>query len=62
MQGTVAITTMVVIPALIVFLYNFLPLILFVVMFILSMMYKVDSFRDQMNADLAKMHGEAKAE
>lgn len=46
----------------IVFLYSFLPLILFVVMFVLSMMYKVDSFRDQMNADLAKMHGDDKVE
>ena len=42
----------------IVFLYNILPLILFVAMLVLSLMYKVDSFRDQMNADLAKMHGE----
>ena len=46
----------------IVFLYNILPLILFVVMFVLSMMYKVDSFRDQMNADLARMHGETSEE
>ena len=42
----------------IVFLYNFLPLILFGVMFILSLMYKVDKIRPQMNADLKKLHGE----
>ena len=46
----------------IVFLYNFLPLILFGVMFVLSMLYKVDSFRAEMNADLAKMHGDDKVE
>ncbi|MBR1758296.1 MAG: MFS transporter [Lachnospiraceae bacterium] len=40
----------------IVFLYNILPIVLFVLMFILSLLYKVDSFRDQMNADLEKMH------
>lgn len=40
----------------IVFLYNILPMILFAVMFVLSLMYKVDSIRPQMNADLAKMH------
>lgn len=42
----------------IVFLYNFLPLILFGVMLILSLMYKVDKIRPQMNADLKKLHGE----
>lgn len=42
----------------IIFLYNFLPLILFVCMFILSMMYQVDKIRPQMNGDLARMHGE----
>lgn len=42
----------------IVFLYNILPLILFVAMLVLSLMYKVDSFRPQMQADLAKLHGE----
>ena len=41
----------------IIFLYNILPMILFVVMFILSMMYKVDKLRPQMEADLAKLHG-----
>ena len=46
----------------IVFLYNYLPLILFVVMFALSLMYKVDSIRPQMNADLAKLHGEVTEE
>ena len=46
----------------IVFLYNILPLILFVVMLVLSLFYKVDSIRPQMNADLAKKHGETKAE
>lgn len=44
----------------IVFLYNIFPMIMFVIMFILSMMYKVDSIRPQMNADLAKKHGENK--
>lgn len=44
----------------IVFLYNILPMILFVVMFILSLMYKVDSTRSQMEADLAKLRGEKK--
>ena len=42
----------------IVFLYNYMPLILFVVMFILSLMYKVDSIRPQMDADLKKKHDE----
>jgi GPH family glycoside/pentoside/hexuronide:cation symporter len=46
----------------IVFLYNYMPLILFCVMLVLSLMYKVDSIRPQMNADLAVKHGEAKAE
>ncbi len=46
----------------IVFLYNYMPLILFCVMLVLSLMYKVDSIRPQMNADLAARHGEAKAE
>ena len=36
----------------IVFLYNYMPLILFCVMLVLSLMYKVDSIRPQMNADL----------
>ena len=43
----------------IVFLYNILPMILFVVMFLLSLTYKVDQIRPQMNADLAKKHGQA---
>lgn len=43
----------------IVFLYNYLPLILFGAMLVLSLMYKVDSIRPQMNADLAKKHGDA---
>ena len=46
----------------IVFLYNYMPLILFCVMLVLSLIYKVDSIRPQMNADLAAKHGEAKAE
>ena len=46
----------------IVFLYNYMPLILFCVMLVLSLMYKVDSIRPQMNADLAAKHGGAKAE
>lgn len=40
----------------IVFLYNILPLILFVLMFILAMNYKVDKIRPQMNADLKAKH------
>lgn len=43
----------------IIFLYNILPIIVFALMFILSLNYKVDSEREQMNADLKKMHGEA---
>ena len=35
-----------------------MPLILFGVMLILSLMYKVDSIRPQMDADLKKKHGE----
>jgi len=46
----------------IVFLYNYLPLILFVVMFVLSLLYNVDSFRARMNEDLAKKHGENRNE
>lgn len=42
----------------IVFLYNILPLILCVGMLALSLLYKVDSIRPQMNEDLAKLHGE----
>lgn len=42
--------------AAIVFLYNILPLILFVIMFILSLNYKVDKIRPQMDADLKKKH------
>ena len=37
-------------------------MILFVLMFVLSLTYKVDSIRPQMNADLAAKRGEAKAE
>ncbi len=42
----------------IIFLYNFLPMIVFGAMIILSFMYKVDSFRPQMQADLARKHAE----
>ncbi|MBP3216923.1 MAG: MFS transporter [Lachnospiraceae bacterium] len=42
----------------IVFLYNLLPIAIFVLMFILSLMYKVDSIRPQMNEDLAAMHAQ----
>lgn len=42
----------------IVFLYNLLPIVIFVLMFILSLMYKVDSIRPQMNEDLAAMHAQ----
>lgn len=44
--------------AAIIFLYNILPLILFVIMLILSLNYKVDSVRPQMEADLKKKHEE----
>ncbi len=44
----------------IVFLFNIFPLIMFVLMFVLSMMYKMDNIRAQMTADLAKKHGENK--
>lgn len=40
----------------IVFLYNILPLIIFVLMYILSKGYKVDSIRAQMKADLEQRH------
>lgn len=43
----------------IVFLYNILPLILLVAMFILSSRYKVDSIRPQMEADLKAKHEQA---
>ena len=36
----------------IVFLYNYLPLFMCVLMLLLSLMYKVDSIRPQMNEDL----------
>lgn len=40
----------------IVGLYNWLPLVLFVVMLVLAMMYKMDNHRAQMQADLKKKH------
>lgn len=40
----------------IIFLYNIFPMIMFVVMFILSLNYKVDEIRPQMDADLKKKH------
>ena len=40
----------------IIFLYNILPMILFVVMFIISLNYKVDDIRPQMDADLKAKH------
>lgn len=42
----------------IIFLFNILPMILFGIMFVLSLFYKVDSIRPQMDADLKKKHGE----
>ncbi len=42
--------------ATIIFLYNILPLILFVIMFILSINYKVDKIRPEMDADLKAKH------
>ena len=44
----------------IVFLYNILPLILFILMFVLSINYKVDKIRPQMDADLKAKHEAAK--
>lgn len=43
----------------IVFLYNILPFVLFAIMFVLSLFYKVDEIRPQMDADLKRKHGEA---
>lgn len=43
----------------IIFLYNILPLILFGIMFVISLFYKVDSVRPQMDEDLKKKHEEA---
>lgn len=43
----------------IVVLYNWFPLVLFVIMFVLAMMYKMDKIRPQMKEDLKKRHGEA---
>lgn len=43
----------------IVFLYNILPLILYVIMFLLSTRYKVDSVRQQMDAELKEKHEKA---
>lgn len=40
-------------------LFNWLPLVLFVVLFFLTLMYKVDKIRPQMDADLKKKHEEA---
>lgn len=42
--------------AAIVGLYNWLPLVLFIVMFILAAMYKMDEIRPQMKADLEARH------
>lgn len=42
--------------AAIVFLYNWFPMIIFILMFIIAMNYKVDSIRPQMNADLEAKH------
>lgn len=40
----------------IVGLYNWLPLVLFIVMLVLSLTYQMDKFRPQMQADLKKKH------
>lgn len=45
----------------IVFLYNLLPLILFLLMFFFSTRYKVDAVRPQMEAELRERHGHASA-
>ncbi len=37
-------------------MFNLLPLVLYAIMFVLSMVYKIDSIRPQMMADLAKKH------
>lgn len=43
--------------AAIIFLYNVLPMIVFIIMFLLSLNYKVDKIRPQMEADLKEKHG-----
>lgn len=42
----------------IIAMYNILPMILYAMMFIISMMYKMDKFRPKMQAELKVMHGE----
>lgn len=41
----------------IICMYNIFPLILYVIMFVLSMLYKMDKIKPQMKEDLAKKHG-----
>lgn len=43
----------------IVLLFNWMPLVLFVLMYVLSRFYNVDAIRPQMKAELAQRHGEA---
>ena len=42
----------------IVGMYNIFPLVMYVIMLVLALMYKMDKIRPQMKADLAKKHGE----
>lgn len=39
-------------------MYNIFPLVMYVIMFILALMYQMDKLRPQMKEDLAKKHGE----
>ena len=39
-------------------MYNIFPLIMYVIMLVLALMYNMDKFRPQMKKDLAKKHGE----
>ena len=42
----------------IVGMYNIFPLVMYVIMLVLALMYKMDKIRPQMKADLEKKHGE----
>lgn len=46
----------------IVGLFNWLPLAMCILMLVLALAYQVDKIRPQMNADLAKLHGESEGE
>lgn len=46
----------------IVGMYNIFPLVMYVIMFVLAMMYKMDKIKPQMKEDLAEKHGKLLAE